>query len=260
MDVNVRRFGDPALPTLVLVHGLTEDGGCWPDAVARWQDRWHIVAVDQRGHGDSPRFSDEQLLRTPRTFQQDLEHVLRRFGPAIVVGHSLGGLVAARVAHDNRELVVGAVLEDPAKPDMGWSVDPDFSAGITGFLAAVTADPEGEVERMRRETPWSEAELRAWAASKPKVDRRFVQEGLYLGDPAWESMFNAIRVPTLIVAPIGGEMTPATGQVDNELVRIHEINGVGHCVRRDDPGAYHAVVDPFLDELRERAARSPSVP
>lgn len=260
MELHVRRFGDPDAPTLVLVHGLTEDGGCWPEAVARWQDRWHIVAVDQRGHGDSPGFSDEQLRRAPQTFQVDLEAVLAEVGPAILVAHSLGGLVAARVAHDHPGLVIGAVLEDPAKPTGDWAVDPGFSGDILRFVETVTADPDGELARMRRETSWSEAELRDWAASKAKVDRRFVREGTYLGDSAWEDLFQGITVPTLVVVPAGGEMAPDGEQVSNPLVRIHELPGVGHCVRRDDPDAYHRVVDPFLDELRSEAPRGAFVP
>lgn len=251
MSLNLHHFGEPSRPTLVLVHGLTDDGTCWPDAVERWQDDWHVVAVDQRGHGDSPRFHDENLPVSPTVLADDLVEVLRHTGPAVLVGHSLGGLISARVCHAHPELVRGAVLEDPAKPGSGWSVDEEFSRDILGFIDAVTADPAGELERMRRETPWSETELAAWATSKAKVDRRYVREGLFLGEASWEAMFNDLRVPTLIVVPVGGEMAPHPELLDNPLVRLVEVPGAGHCVRRDRPEEFHRIVDAFLAELPE---------
>src|SRR5215207_1457327 len=52
---------DVAAPTLVLFHGLGDSGESWPDAVARWSGRYRIAAVDALGHGESPRFTPEQL-------------------------------------------------------------------------------------------------------------------------------------------------------------------------------------------------------
>src|SRR5450631_280786 len=43
-------------PTLVLLHGLSDSGLCWPDAVRRWRHDYRVVAPDARGHGESPRF------------------------------------------------------------------------------------------------------------------------------------------------------------------------------------------------------------
>ena len=45
----LREWGNPTAPTLLLVHGLTESAAAWPDAVARWSSRYHVLAVDLRG-------------------------------------------------------------------------------------------------------------------------------------------------------------------------------------------------------------------
>ena len=45
------------------------------------------------------------------------------------------------------------------------------------------------------------------------------------------------------------ELVPNPEALGNALVRFELLDGVGHCVRRDDPQAYHAVVDPFLETL-----------
>lgn len=250
-DLNVHEFGQPDGPALVLVHGLTDDGTCWPDAVARWAERWRIIAVDQRGHGQSPRFTPEQLQHAPAVLENDLVDVLRELGsPAILVGHSLGGLMAARVGAKHPDLVRAMVLEDPAKPTNSWAPDKEFAQGQIRFVEAVTTNPAGELDRMRGESPWSETELRAWAPAKALVDRRYLRDGLFLGNGAWEGLFHVIDVPTLIVVPVDGEMAPDPDRIANDHVRVVEIPDAGHCVRRDQPDAFHSVVDAFLDQHR----------
>ena len=61
LPLRVHEYGSPGAPDLVLLHGITDAGTTWPDAVARWEASWHILAVDQRGHGESPAFHDTQL-------------------------------------------------------------------------------------------------------------------------------------------------------------------------------------------------------
>lgn len=246
-SLHVHASGNPNGIPLVLVHGLTDDGTCWPDALPRWAD-YRVLAVDQRGHGRSPGFTEAQFERVPEVMRDDLVEVLKRAGePALVVGHSLGGLMAARAALVHPELVRGIVLEDPAKPRPHWSpANEEFSRQQIAFVEAVTKDPDGEFTRMLQETPWTESELKPWARSKALVDREYLRRGLFLGDTAWEEMFNALQVPTLIVVPVDGEMSPDASLIDNDLVEIVEIPGAGHCIRRDRPEAFHAVVDEFL--------------
>jgi pimeloyl-ACP methyl ester carboxylesterase len=58
-------------------------------------------------------------------------------------------------------------------------------------------------------------------------------------------------VPTLVLlAERGGPVTPEVraraAQLDNPCVDLRVVEGAGHCVRRDRPDAYHALVDPWL--------------
>jgi len=55
-ELRVHELGRADGPTLVLLHGLSDSGLCWPDAVRRWRHDYRIVAPDARGHGESPRF------------------------------------------------------------------------------------------------------------------------------------------------------------------------------------------------------------
>lgn len=260
LPLRVNEFGRPDAPDLVLLHGLTDAGTTWPDAVERWEHGWHVLAIDQRGHGESPPFHETQLERIHEVFVADAVRTLETArelsggGTAVVIGHSLGGRVALAVAAQRPELVRALVLEDPA---LFWSPAeiPEFIAEQQEFLDAFDgAFHEGaaaaEVERMRRETPWSDAEILMWAACKPRVDRGLIAN-LDLGDVDAVAMLDAVAVPTLVVHPPASPLIPPPGAVSNPLVRFVEVAGAGHCVRRDRPQQYYAVVEAFLDEVTD---------
>ena len=249
LPLAVHRYGDPDAPTVVLLHGLTEAGTAWPDLVAHWGDAWNVLAPDLRGHGQSPRFTEGELANAPEVMLADVVQILDGQPDRVVlVGHSLGGLFALRAAVARPDRVVALILEDPARPDGSRAPDPRFVAETEQFLDSMS-DVAGQVRRMARETTWSRAEIQAWADCKPLVDRTYVHRGLYLGDGAWEQLFNALRVPTLLLVPPASPMAPRTDALHNDLVRVVVVPGAGHCVRRDQPDLYHHALDAFLAEV-----------
>jgi pimeloyl-ACP methyl ester carboxylesterase len=245
--LTVHRWGRPDGPPLLLLHGLTDAGTAWPDAVRRWRSTYRVIAPDLRGHGGSPRFADAELTRCHELWLADVLDLLPAAGPSpVIIAHSLGGLLALRAAVAAPSRVRGLVLEDPAVPTGDPVPDPDFVADQERFLDSFADGGAAERARMRSESPWTDDEIDAWAAGKPLVDRRMIRDGLTLGDAGWESLFNRLAAPTLLMLPVGSPMAPDEAAVTNPLVRFQWRPGVGHCVRRDDPAAYHAVVDPFL--------------
>jgi len=244
-DVVVHEYGGPRGSPMVLLHGLTEAGTTWPDAVEHWGAHWRMSAVDLRGHGDSPRFTDEELADTAAVVLADVLRVLDEVGRSVaLVGHSYGALFALRAARARPDRVRGLVLEDPARPIDLRPPPPEFFEHQDRFLDAML-DPEPEIRRTRAETAWSEAEIHAWAACKPQVDRRLIHH-LGLGPDRWRDLIGSVAVPTLLVVPRGEGAGVRTA---NTAVTIARIPGVGHCIRRDDPAAYFGVVDPFLATL-----------
>jgi len=238
--------------TVVLVHGLTEAGTTWPDLVGHWGDDWQVLAPDLRGHGRSPRFTENELDAAPEVLLADLLTVVDAQPEQVaLIGHSLGGLLALRAAIARPDRVRALVLEDPAQPTAGRTSEPGFVAEIEEFLDTMVdeAGQAGQVARMRRETSWSRAEIEAWAECKPLVDRAYVRDGLYFGDDAWEEHFNALLMPTLLLVPPDSLMAPRQAALRNDLVRTVVVPGAGHCLRRDQPARYFEAVDTFLAEV-----------
>ena len=96
---------------IVLLHGLTDDRRGYGPVVEDLAPRYRLVAVDLRGHGESSHAARYRAV----DYAADVADLVRArvSEPAVIVGHSLGGLTAACLASTNAELVSGLFLEDP---------------------------------------------------------------------------------------------------------------------------------------------------
>ena len=258
-DLVLHRSGPSpdAAPVLLLLHGATDSGPSWADAIERWSSIYHVVAADARGHGDSPRFTDADAERPPSdVMADDAIAILRELHEAtgrrtLVVGHSMGARVAGLVSEREPALVAAAVLEDPP-----WRLPPDASQPDSDQRERARTDPEPEasveemVDRQRLEAPaWPESELRPWAEAKGRTDPRAVDRSRP-PSRSWVDTATALSVPTLLVtgdgAVIVGPEARAELAESAPQIQIVVVVGADHCVRRDQGDAYHAAVDPFL--------------
>lgn len=94
----LRRWGDPALPPLLMLHGFPEYGGAWSDLAPHLSHRFHCVAPDQRGFGQSwsPEGIENYVLSELVSDMAALIDLLG--GRATVLGHDWGAAVAYGLA------------------------------------------------------------------------------------------------------------------------------------------------------------------
>lgn len=260
-DLVVTRYGQPAgaAPTMLFLHGLTDSGRAWPEAVRHWADSYAIVAVDQRGHGSSPRFTREQLDARPgEVMVDDATTVLEQLGsPPVVVGHSLGGAVALTIGVRRPELVRALVLEDPAPLGPGDAgADPArgerFVAGVR--QSRETADDDILLDLRRELHPsWPDSELLATGRAERQVDLDYLARGDIKPSPPWNELFAAVEVPVLVVSgdPDGDvcvtdEMEQGIERLGRPNVTLTRVRGAEHCIRREQPERFYAVVDEWL--------------
>jgi pimeloyl-ACP methyl ester carboxylesterase len=99
-------------PPLVLLHGVTSRWQSWLNVAPAFAVRWRLYALDLRGHGRSGRVPGAYTIPD---YADDVSAFLREVvgTPAVVVGHSLGGIIATAVAAAAPEQVAAVVLEDP---------------------------------------------------------------------------------------------------------------------------------------------------
>jgi pimeloyl-ACP methyl ester carboxylesterase len=99
-------------PALLLIHGQTVSWRDYAKVLPALSKRFHVYAVDCHGHGGSSKDPAKYTaLAMGRDFKWFLEHVVQE--KAYVSGHSSGGLLAAWLAAEAPERILGAVLEDP---------------------------------------------------------------------------------------------------------------------------------------------------
>jgi pimeloyl-ACP methyl ester carboxylesterase len=200
----------PTGPVVVLLPGTGATAEDWDIVAARVREERPVVAVDLRGHGGS----DWPGRYSIQLFADDVIAALDQLGggPFDLVGHSLGGLVACKVAAARPDLVRRLVLEDVGVP---YAREPDMPARPRGQLPFDWA----VVEQVR-----------------PEIDTP---------DPAWPEIVAGIQAPSLVVG--GGPCSFVPQQHVAELVerlrdgRLTTID-VGHLVHESSPEA-------FTDEL-----------
>ena len=95
---------------MLLVHGMQDHCRTWDDLVQDFHQDFHVVAPDLRGHGDSEWVKGASY--TYQDYMYDLHQLVTQteIGPVTLVGHSLGGAVAALFAGAFPELVARLVV------------------------------------------------------------------------------------------------------------------------------------------------------
>ena len=131
-----RMAGTGRSPTIVLLHGIGSGSGSWVGQLRDLGDRFHLVAWDAPGYGDSP-IGNLPETPTASDYSAALAGLLDalEIDRALLVGQSLGAIMATRFAVERPQRVAGLLLAAPAR---GY-----------GFLSAAQQD-QRQRERIDR--------------------------------------------------------------------------------------------------------------
>ena len=110
LNVHYRVWGDPANPPVIFLHGMSNWHGVWDEIAGALEDRFHVFALDQRGHGQSDWADDY----SPELMAGDLHAFVTTLGirPFCIVGHSLGGITGWTYAARHPHMVTRLVIVD----------------------------------------------------------------------------------------------------------------------------------------------------
>src|SRR6516164_5588872 len=90
-------WGDEGADAVLLLHGGNQSAHSWDLVSLHLSDRYHVLALDQRGHGDSEWSRDLDYSIQARAADATAFIDDRRLGAPILIGHSMGGQVAMRM-------------------------------------------------------------------------------------------------------------------------------------------------------------------
>lgn len=238
-------FEGGGAPVLAL-HGHCGRAAGWAPLAAALAPAWRVVAIDQRGHGRSDRTEDYGR----EGYVADAAHAIEALGlaPAVVIGHSLGGVNAYQLAARRPELVrafvvVDAAADVPPHPDPhGWDGIPERFVSFAALSAAVHGSPYMLESAVEHDDGWG---LRF---SPADMDRSRHQ---MTGDH-WDDWLGSSQ-PALLVHGLRSRILPteharamAARRPDTRLAELPE---AAHTPQLEDPDGFHAVVRAFLAEL-----------
>jgi pimeloyl-ACP methyl ester carboxylesterase len=138
-------------PLIVLESGLGDDWSSWSPILDALAARSRVIAYSRPGYGESSAVS---TLRDIATEAEELRELLRALGeapPYVLVGHSLGGLIAQAFACRYSPEVAGLVTVDAPHPDQIEYLNRDTSAAgeaYRTFARALTGAPRLENEAL----------------------------------------------------------------------------------------------------------------
>jgi len=271
--LHYQEWGDPARETLILLHGFGVSGRMFDEFARRASQRYHVLAVDQRGHGDSDWASDGDYRRD--AFVADIERFRAALGVERfhLIGHAMGGLHAASYASRYPGRVRSLVLVD-SRPetsadgadDMHRFTHADDEMGFDEFVErAHRANPRRSLENIRERM---QQRLRPTGDGKWtwKFDRRFRndRDALRLGssmtaDQEWD-LLRGIRAPSLVVRGADSDVLSqeAAEHLAAEMshARLVVVPDAGHSVPGDNPDDFAAVVLDFLSGVEAGSTTS----
>lgn len=253
-------WGNAGAPPMVLLHGLRAYGHWFDEFAEVVKDRYQVLALDQRGRGESDWAKDGDYTR--EAYVSDLEAFVDalKLDKFVLVGHSMGGLNAIHYTACHPDRVI-ALLD----LDIGPEVDP---AGMQRIRTELGKTPE-EFDSweqakafLRERHPKAAAEniqtrLRWMLKESPegkvvwRLDKAIFDPNLRLepSEQTW-SLLKQIRCPTLIVC--GSESDVLSAETCEKMVKLIpgsrwvEIPNAGHMIIEDNPVAFNAAALDFL--------------
>jgi pimeloyl-ACP methyl ester carboxylesterase len=148
-------WGNPDAPTIVLLHGGHQSAHSWDLVSLHLARRYHVLALDQRGHGDSEWPRDVEYSNNDMSL--DAEAFINALGlhKPVLIGHSMGGRNSLLLTKRNPSLLNALVIVD-----VGPEVSPRGREVIAGFVQTNQEfdNLEHFVENVRKYDPYRSRE------------------------------------------------------------------------------------------------------
>jgi pimeloyl-ACP methyl ester carboxylesterase len=238
--------------TLVLLHGLQDCAANWDGAADRLADRYRVITLDLRGHGDSEPSAEAAYSQAD--FSNDIGRLLNGLdlGPVVLVGHSYGGNLATAYASANPDRIAALVVVDSdiaansqAEPEHAYAVGWRSLAEVIDYLGtlqpyATTAAIEHQATNLTTKLPGDKRVLKA----DPAVLETHVRTNM-------QSEWSRLHCPALVLrgrasAVLGHKAAVALKEALSRT-RIAELEEAGHWPHQEVPGAFDATLRWFLN-------------
>lgn len=250
LQLHYVEWGAADHPPMVLLHGFQSNAHTWDTFSHAMSADYHVLALEQRGHGDSVWAPDGDY--TPEAFARDAAAFIDALGvaPTLLIGHSMGGRYAAMVTANHPDRVSKLVMIDtPAElpsniaellaqqPDQDNLPEPETFDAFEAIIGKATAEypltPEAELRRANYHNLYRGADGKwHWKWDLNLIERERISRILTMDD--LYTVFPQIQCPTLLCR--GAQSPLLTAEVAQKMVdhlpngRFEEIADAAHTV------------------------------
>lgn len=248
-------------PSVLLLHGVGSSSATWwRMADDLRQLGWQVSTADLLGHGGRP--AGPHTADWLSALAEDVAATTGGRSFDLVIGHSLGALVALRLLAQDPSTARAVLLEDP--PSLGGSftvgeVADDLEDGVLRTLA----DPDAEADRLRTDNPlWASLDVASVLENRRRLDATAVAAQLRSSGWDLSALVADCPVPVGLVAADGPATTlveptrsPLLAALPQDQVRLVV---AGHGIHRDRPALWLHHVTALASTLLDDAQPGPS--
>lgn len=265
-----REWGDTRTRhAVVLLHGYAETSEAWTETAQDLAREFRVIAIDQRGHGQSDRATDRDYTRA--TQMEDLEAIIESLGlrSVTLIGHSMGGANAICYAAEHPEMTTALVVVETAPEVLRSGIETIRRLLATG---ASFHSLDEAIESFREFFPYATTEQ---IERRVRASLTVNDDGMYVWDfdpifrdptsrppdpdpgqrrlsDLWDCA-DRVQCPTMIVRGSETDMlTPEAIQRLHRRVsgsRVSLIEDAGHSVPTDQPAALSLNIREFLQSI-----------
>jgi len=243
--------GPPTAPTVVFVHGAIFQRKQWVPQREALAEEFRVVALDLPGHGERSG-TDFRLAEAVEVLSGVIETVVD--GPAVLVGHSLGGYVATLYAYRNPETIDGLVVSGASANPVG-RLETTTRAIAGASRLATRSERLRDVVRNRAEK-WVRKrplapEMQAELVDAGFYPRQFGIAGPEIAGVDFRTAFGSYPGPALL---LNGEADAVMRRGEHDHARVADratvetVDGTGHVCNLEDPAAFTDAVRRFSEQ------------
>jgi N-formylmaleamate deformylase len=253
VNIHAHRAGRLDRPTLVLAHGLSDNGRCWWRVAQAFEDDFDIVMIDARNHGQSGTAGGDGA--SP---DADVAAVIAQLGldRPTLMGHSVGARTIADFAAAQPGVVQKLVLIDPpwkASQESAGGASDSRREAVRSWLVSCSEATTTELGALAREqhSTWPAEEYPTWIESKQQVRPEAADTVVRSG---WGDSVVSIDCPTLLVQGDPDEGGIVTDEVAQRVVELNShvsavrIAGAGHNIHREQFERFVDVTRNFIGQ------------
>jgi pimeloyl-ACP methyl ester carboxylesterase len=249
-------------PALCLLHGISSQSGSWVHQLDALAPRFHVIAWDAPGYGDSDRLPANAPAASD--YAESLAGLLDALGidRTLLVGSSFGALIAGAFAATRPDRVMGLALLSPAG-GYGLSDISEREAKLAGRLQRLARlGPQGLAQDlpagMLSQRASTEARaLAAWSTARIRPDG-YSQAARTLADGRLIEDARKYPGPVLVIAGTEDRITPSAGS--EAIARAFQhgtfrlVENAGHLCHLDLPALINSVIADMAQHCLEGAS------